>query len=177
MGLSAYLDEPLSQFIARQKRASASTPAAEADQRGDVVEAERCADAAAHRAEAAERRAIAAERRADEAERRATASAPARSIVAPAKPAQQIAAPAPAPAARLTSKEIPVMSTRKQALFREVATTTARLAAARQSLEDARLLAHTCMAGDGPVVLALHVEASAFQAWLRASEAFHACRG
>jgi hypothetical protein len=68
------------------------------------------------------------------------------------------------------------MSTPKQALFREVATTTARLAAARQSLEDAKYLARNCMAGDGPVVFALHVEAGAFNAWLKASEAFQACR-
>ena len=68
------------------------------------------------------------------------------------------------------------MATRKKALFSEVATTTARLAAARQSLEDAKFLSRTCMAGDGPVVFALHVEAGAFHAWLKASEAFQACR-
>lgn len=68
------------------------------------------------------------------------------------------------------------MTTRREALFREVATTTARLAAARQSLEDAKFLSRACMAGDGPVVFALHVEAGAFHAWLKASEAFQACR-
>jgi hypothetical protein len=78
------------------------------------------------------------------------------------------------PTQRLTSKEIPVMSTRKQALFREVTTTTARLASARQSFEDARNLARAGFASD--VVFALHVEAGAFNAWLKASEAFQACK-
>jgi hypothetical protein len=68
------------------------------------------------------------------------------------------------------------VTTRKETLFREVATTTARLASARQSLEDARFLARNCMAGDGPIVFALHVERGAFHAWLKASEAFQACR-
>jgi hypothetical protein len=66
------------------------------------------------------------------------------------------------------------MSTRKKALFSEVATTTARLAASRQSLEDARNLSLAGFASD--VVFALHVEAGAFNAWLKASEAFQACR-
>lgn len=68
------------------------------------------------------------------------------------------------------------MTANQKILFQSVATTTARLASARQSLEDARLLARTCMAGDGPVVFALHVEAGAFHAWLKASDAFQACR-
>jgi hypothetical protein len=68
------------------------------------------------------------------------------------------------------------VTTRKQALFREVATTTARLASARQSLEDAKFLARNCMTGDGPIVFALHAEAGAFHAWLKASEAFQAYR-
>lgn len=68
------------------------------------------------------------------------------------------------------------MTTRKKALFSEVATATARLAAARQSLEDAKFLARTCMAGDGPIVFALHVERGAFGHWLKVSEAFQACQ-
>ena len=66
------------------------------------------------------------------------------------------------------------MSTRKQALSREVATATAALAAARQSLESARELARAGFPSD--VVLALHVEAGRFNEWLKASEAFQACR-
>jgi hypothetical protein len=67
--------------------------------------------------------------------------------------------------------------TRREELMRNVQVATTRLAAARQSLEDARFLARNCMAGDGPVVIALHVERGAFNHWLKVSEAFQACRG
>lgn len=152
----------------------------EAEQKSRVAEAERCVTAcriSERRAEEvanAERHAAEAEQRAAEAERRANASAPARSIVAPPKPAQQITAPAPTLAQRHTPKGIPVMTANQKILFQSVATPTARLAAARQSLEDSRNLARAGFASD--VVFALHVEAGAFNAWLKASEAFQACR-
>src|SRR5687768_7897980 len=107
MGLSAYIDEPLSEFIARQK-ASASVPAAETDQTHRAY-------AASQRAEAAERRAIIAERRA---------------LPPPPKSAQQITAPAPTPPVRLTSKEVPAMSPEKLARLRAVESASARLATA-----------------------------------------------
>jgi hypothetical protein len=161
----------------------------EADKTRRVAEAERrvaeanrraanchAAERRAEEVDQAERRAAEAEQRAVEAERHANASVVARPIIARPSQPKPIIAPAPTPGQRHTPKEIPVMTTRKQALFREVATTTARLASARQSLEDARLLSRTCMTGDGPIVFALHVEAGAFHAWLKASEAFQACR-
>jgi hypothetical protein len=142
-------------------------------------EAERRADAAAQRAEAAENRAIAAERRAAEAERRVAANLASKadaSVQANAtRPSQpKLITPATTPTAQLTSKEIPVMSSRKQALFRDVASATAALASARQGLEDARSLARAGFPSD--VVFALHVEGGRFNEWLRVSEAFQACR-
>ena len=159
----------------------------EADQRHRVAEAERrvaeanrrvanCS-AAERRAEEvanAERRAAEAEQRAVEAERRANASVATRPIASRPSQPKPITAPAPMPTQRLTSKEIPVMTANQKILFQSVATTTARLASARQSLEDARNLARAGFASD--VVFALHVEAGAFHAWLKASEAFQACR-
>jgi sRNA-binding protein len=119
----------------------------------------------------------AAERRAEEvanAERRANASVATRAIATRPSHPKPVTAPAPTPAQRHTPKEIPVMTANQKILFQSVATTTARLASARQSLEDARNLARAGFASD--VVFALHVEAGAFHAWLKASEAFQACR-
>ena len=119
----------------------------------------------------------AAERRAEEvanAERRPNASVATRAIATRPSHPKPVTAPAPTPAQRHTPKEIPVMTANQKILFQSVATTTARLASARQSLEDARNLARAGFASD--VVFALHVEAGAFHAWLKASEAFQACR-
>jgi hypothetical protein len=119
----------------------------------------------------------AAERRAEEvanAEPRANASVATRAIATRPSHPKPVTAPAPTPAQRHTPKEIPVMTANQKILFQSVATTTARLASARQSLEDARNLARAGFASD--VVFALHVEAGAFHAWLKASEAFQACR-
>jgi hypothetical protein len=169
--------------VAEQKRrvAKAERRAAEANRRvANFHAAERRAEEVAN----AERYAVEAEQRANEAERRVAdsraskASAVERCKPLPAANAQPkpITAPAPTPAQRHTPKEIPVMSTRRQILFRDVATTTARLASARQSLEDARFLVRNGMGDDGGIAFALHVEAGAFRAWLKASEAFQACR-
>jgi hypothetical protein len=111
MGLSAYIDRPLSEFIADQKRASASLPAAPPQP----------------------------------------------------KPA------APTPTAK-PHQGTSVMSARKQALFREFQAATARLASARQSLEDAKFLARNGMANN--LTFATHVESSAFTCWLKAGDAF-----
>jgi hypothetical protein len=62
------------------------------------------------------------------------------------------------------------MSTRKQALLREVESASARLAAARQGLEDTRYLARAGIASDP--VFAAHVLAGAVNEWNRASAAF-----
>jgi hypothetical protein len=63
--------------------------------------------------------------------------------------------------------------TRREELMRTVQATTARLATARQGLEDAKFLARNGMASD--VGFATYVESGAFSNWLRASEAFQAC--
>lgn len=169
--MEAYPSEPLSQFIARQKRANAPTPAVEADQTRPVTEAERRvaeaerrADAAAHRAEAAESRAVAAERRA--AER--LASQP------PARQVQQTTPTVPAPTEH-TSQEVPPMSPEKLALLRDVESASARLASARQGLEDAKHLYRAGMASDP--VFAAHVVAGAINEWNRASTAFLSFKG
>jgi hypothetical protein len=51
---------------------------------------------------------------------------------------------------------------------------TARLATARQSLEDAKFLARNGMANN--LTFCTHVEASAFHNWLRAGEALSRVR-
>ena len=136
---------------------------AEAEHR--VAEANRCAAAcrtAERRAEEvdqAERYATEAEQRAAEAERHANASVVARPIIARPSQPKPITAPAPTPTQRLTSKEIPVMSTRKQSLLHVVESASARLASARQGLEDAKFLARNCMGGD--IVFATYVLAGA----------------
>jgi hypothetical protein len=78
------------------------------------------------------------------------------------------------PAQRHIPKAVPVMTANQKVLFRDVASATSRLTSARQGLEDARNLARAGFASD--VVFALHVERSAFNHWLKASEAFQACR-
>jgi hypothetical protein len=62
------------------------------------------------------------------------------------------------------------MSTRKQALLREVESASFRLASARQGLEDAKFLARHGMASDP--VFAAHAVAGATDEWNRASAAF-----
>jgi hypothetical protein len=52
---------------------------------------------------------------------------------------------------------------------------TARLATARQSLDDAKFLARNGMAND--LAFCTHVEASAFHNWLRAGDALKNYRG
>lgn len=160
----------------------------EAERKSRVAEAERrVADAnrrvtacrtSERRAEEvanAERYAAEAEQRAVEAERRANASAPARSIVAPPKPAQQITAPAPTPAQRHTPKGIPVMSTRKKAILRDLESASVRLATAKQSLEDAKHLYRAGFASD--TVFAAHVAAGAESEWDRACAAYLGFKG
>jgi hypothetical protein len=122
----------------------------------------------------AERRATEAEQREVEAERRAKASTPSNERLPP-KPAQQITAPAPTPAQRLTSKEAPAMSPEKLARLRDVESASARLAAARQGLKDAKHLARAGMASDP--VFAAHVVAGATNEWNRASTAFLSFKG
>jgi hypothetical protein len=67
------------------------------------------------------------------------------------------------------------MSPPKLALLRDVESASARLAAARQSLEDAKYLARAGMASD--VVFATHVVAGATNEWNRASAAFLSFKG
>lgn len=150
----------------------------EAEHKRRVAEANRRAAncrAAERRAEevaSAERYAIEAEQRAVGTERRTNPSVATRANVT--RPSQPKPITSPMPTQRLTPKEIPVITANQKILFQSVATTTARLAAARQSLEDARNLARADFADNR--VFALHVEAGAFNAWLKASEAFQACR-
>lgn len=118
----------------------------------------------------AERRAARFEQLAAEAERRATASG---AIVT--RPSQPKPITAPAPAARHVPKEIPVMSSRKKALLRDVESASARLATAKQSLDDAKHLYHAGMASDP--VFAAHVVAGAESEWSRACAAYLSFKG
>jgi hypothetical protein len=67
------------------------------------------------------------------------------------------------------------MSSRKQALLRDVESASARLATAKQSLEDAKFLARNCMGGD--IDLATYVLAGAVNEWNRASTAYLSFKG
>ena len=152
-----------------------------ADAERRVAEANRRAancHAAERRAEEvadAERHAAEAEQRAAEAERHANASVVARPIIARPSQPKPITAPAPTPTQRLTSKEIPVMTTRKQALLRDVESASARLESARQGLEDAKFLARNCMGGD--IVFATYVLAGAVNNRNRACAAYLSFKG
>lgn len=114
MGLSAYIDLPLSGVIDDQKRASAPLP------------------------------------------------------VVPPQPKRAAPSPTTKP-----HQGISVMSARKQALFREFQAATARLASARQSLEDAKFLARNGMANN--LTFATHVDHVAYHNWLRTGDAFVNC--
>ena len=155
----------------KRRVADAERRVAEANRRAAAC---RAAERRAEEVANAERYAAEAEQRAADAERHANPSVVARPIIARPSQPKPIAAQAPTPVQRHTPKEIPVMTANQKLLFQAVATTTTRLASARQSLEDARNLARAGFADNR--VFALHAEASAFQAWLKASEAFQACK-
>ncbi len=110
-GLSAYIDRPLSEVIADQKRASAPLPAVPPPQN-----------------------------------------------------------PVPPPPTAKPHQGIPAMTARQQSLLTEFHAATARLAAARQSLEDAKFLARNGM--NNNLAFATHVEHVAYHNWLRAGDAF-----
>ena len=147
--------------------AEAERRAAEANRRAaNCRAAERRAEEVAN----AERRAVEAEQRAAEAERHANASVVARPIIARPSLPKPITAPAPTPAQRHTPKEIPVMSTRKQALLRNLESASSRLATAKQSLEDAKYLARAGMARDTAFVT--YIVTGAESEWDRACAAY-----
>jgi hypothetical protein len=64
--------------------------------------------------------------------------------------------------------------TRREELMRNAQEATARLAIARQSLEDAKFLARNGMTNN--LAFCTHVEASAFHNWLQISEALSRVR-
>lgn len=155
----------------------------QAEQKSRVAEAERrVADAnrrvtacriSERRAEEvanAERHAAEAEQRAAEAERRANPAIVARPIIARPSQSKPVTAPAPTPAQRHIPKGIPVMSTRKKAILRDLESASVRLATAKQSLEDAKHLYRAGMASDP--VFAAHVVAGAESEWDRACAAY-----
>ncbi len=159
----------------------------ETDQTRRVAEAERrvaeanrrvanchAAERRAEQVDKAEGYAVAAEQRAAEAERRANASVATRPIAGQSHP-RPITAPAPTPAQRHPSKAVPAMSTRKQALLREVESASFRLATARQGLEDAKHLARAGTASDP--VFAAHVLAGAVNNRNRACAAYLSFKG
>jgi hypothetical protein len=134
----------------------------------------RAAERRAEEVNQAERRAAEAEQRAAETERKANASIVARPIIAPPQP-KPIRAPAPPPAQRLTSREAPAMSPEKLALLHGVESASARLASARQGLEDAKHLYRAGMASDP--AFAAHVVAGAIHEWNRACAAYLSFKG
>jgi hypothetical protein len=123
---------------------------------------------------------VAAERRADEAERRVAANlaSKAGAVEQRASMPSALAQPKPAtpkPAARHTPKEIPVMSTRKQAILRDLESASSHLAIAKQSLEDAEHLARAGFASD--TMFATHVVAGSVNEWNQACAAYLCLKG